>query len=130
MKPNNQVEDIKLIITQFIFNVHCPLQYLWKPTQLLYCIKGLRTSTHSHQPRSNSAHCSVQFTIPTHSKAVKHIIEVAGELKDVTNAWTTDPRLFGKVSYIDGSRTYDTGRFATTKDLPFTWTFTDACRQC
>lgn len=57
---------------------------------------------------------------------VKHIVEVAGVRKDVTRTWTTDPRMFGNVSYIEGTRTYDTGRFATTSSLPITWIFTDA----
>ena len=34
--------------------------------------------------------------------------------------------LFGKVSYIEGTRTFDTGRFAKTSNLPITWIFTDA----
>ena len=57
---------------------------------------------------------------------VKHIIEVDGRRKDVTYSWSSDPRMFGKVSYIEGTRTYDTGRFATTSSLPITWVFTDA----
>ena len=55
---------------------------------------------------------------------VKHMIEaVNGRKKDVTSTWSTDPGLFG---YIEGSRTFDTGRFAKTAKLPLTWTFTDA----
>ena len=58
---------------------------------------------------------------------VKHCIQYAGKgKKNVTSSWSTNPSLFGDVSYIEGTRTYDTGRFATQSSFPLTWTFTDA----
>jgi hypothetical protein len=57
---------------------------------------------------------------------VKHFIEFRGSNCDATWDWPNDPRNFSANQYIEGSRTYDTCRFATTNHFPLKLEFTDA----
>ena len=57
----------------------------------------------------------------------KHIVEYKGQSRDTTYQWITEPSKMGATSYIEGTRTSDTCRFAKTKNLPIQVTFTDAC---
>ena len=57
---------------------------------------------------------------------VKHFVDFRGSRREATWEWPTDPRQIHPCSYIEGSRAYETCRFARTGHLPLRLEFSDA----
>ena len=57
---------------------------------------------------------------------VKHFITFKGHTREVTCDWPTEPYKLGATSYVEGTRTWDTCRFAGWS-LPLKLKFCDAC---